>query len=102
MIQPYSPSDPGAMCGNVYDEYFVFCDRLRKLHYMSTRSWALIPAAQCSRSISEDKDMALQDWRDRLNGGEGCWRMDEEWLVRIQPQWLGILDGDTLAYIASI
>ena len=85
MIQPYPPPGPGAICGNVYIEYFAFCDRLRKLHYMSMRSWALIPAGERSRSISEDKDMALQDWRDRLNGGEGCWRMDEEWLVRIQP-----------------
>lgn len=84
MVQPRPRPAPGARASNVYVTYSDFCNRLKKLHYVSTQSWALIPAMEHSWSIYDDRDMALQDWRNRLEGGEGCWKMDEEWLVRVR------------------
>ena len=78
ILQPRQPPARYALYRAIHLSYSAFCSRLRSMPHAPTRSWALLPPWEHSRPIYQEGDLALQGWRDRLDGGEGCWKIDEK------------------------
>ena len=76
MIQP---SPEPAVGGPGVGFYMQHLAAFNRLHRASTWPWALVPPWRHPRSVYEEGDVALWDWLDRLDGGEGCWKVEEKW-----------------------
>ncbi|KAH9939266.1 uncharacterized protein BXZ73DRAFT_99469 [Epithele typhae] len=74
----------------------VFTEALERLHAESGRRWAIVPIHPVERLRPEWMIYRLKgpvaddvvDWRDRLEGGPGRWRVEESWFDKSARCWL--------------
>ena len=76
LVQPSPPPKPRMQHGNLHIQHGAFMSRLWWMHKTATLPWGLLPPKDWADTRSLE-DVALREWRDRMEGGEGCWDVDE-------------------------
>ena len=80
LVQAIPPPPPPQMCGNAYMQHSEFIDRLDWMHRTAASfPFGLVPHGEWLDAQAKE-DAALREWKDRIEGGPGCWDTEASWV----------------------